>query len=37
VGESFSVLGLKDAERVVVPLKMNDDTFWVELTYVSNG
>jgi len=35
VGESFSVLGQKEAERVVVPLKMNDQSFWVELTYVS--
>ena len=36
VGESFYVSGIADAKRIIVPLKMVDDTFWVELMYVVN-
>lgn len=36
VGESFYVSGIADANRIIVPLKMVDDTFWVELMYVVN-
>lgn len=37
VGESFYVSGIADAKRVIVPLKMGDSTFWVELMYVVNA
>jgi chemotaxis protein CheX len=37
VGESFSVSGLAGADRIVVPLKMAGETFWVELMYVLNS
>lgn len=36
VGESFTVSGMADASRVVVPLSMTGITFWVELIYVNN-
>lgn len=36
VGESFNVSGAARAQRVIVPLKMNADPFWIELMYVSN-
>jgi chemotaxis protein CheX len=36
-GESFSVSGLAGADRIVVPLKMAGETFWVELMYVLNS
>lgn len=36
IGESFHVCGIADATRVIVPLKMADETFWVELMYVVN-
>ncbi len=36
VGQSFHVSGISDANRIIVPFKMNDDTFWVELMYVIN-
>jgi chemotaxis protein CheX len=34
VGESFNLSGISNAKRIVVPLKMAGDTFWVELMYV---
>jgi chemotaxis protein CheX len=34
VGESFHVCGIADAKKIIVPLKMAGDTFWVELMYV---
>lgn len=37
VGESFYVSGIADANRLTVPFKMADDTFWVELMYVVNS
>jgi chemotaxis protein CheX len=37
VGESFHVSGVADANRIIVPLKMADETFWVELMYVVNN
>jgi len=36
VGESFHVSGIADARRIIIPFKMADDTFWVELMYVAN-
>lgn len=36
VGESFNVCGSAKAQRVIVPLKMNADPFWIELMYVIN-
>lgn len=36
VGESFHVSGIADAQRVVLPFKMDGDIFWVELMYVQN-
>ena len=36
IGESFYVSGIADANRIIVPFKMTDDTFWVELMYVFN-
>lgn len=36
VGESFNVSGAARAQRVIVPLRMNADPFWIELMYVSN-
>jgi len=36
VGESFHVSGITDAKRMIVPFKMADETFWVELMYVVN-
>ncbi len=36
VGESFYVSGVAGADRIIVPFKMVDDTFWVELMYVVN-
>ncbi len=36
VGDSFSVNGVTAAKRTVVPLKMADGPFWVELMYVVN-
>ncbi len=37
VGDSFYVGGIADAKRIVVPLKMADEKFWVELMYVVSG
>ena len=37
VGESFTISGIADAERVVLPLTMPEGTFWIELLYVVNG
>lgn len=37
VGDSFYVSGIADSTRVVVPFKMGEDTFWVELMYVMNS
>jgi chemotaxis protein CheX len=37
VGESFHVCGIADANKIIVPLKMAEDTFWVELMYVVNA
>lgn len=36
VGESFRVSGMNDASRVIVPFKMDEERFWVELMYVLN-
>jgi chemotaxis protein CheX len=36
VGESFNVCGSAKAQRVIVPLKMAGDRFWIELMYVFN-
>jgi len=36
VGESFNVCGAARAQRVVVPLRMSGDPFWIELMYVVN-
>jgi chemotaxis protein CheX len=36
IGESFHVSGVADANRIIVPLKMADEIFWVELMYVVN-
>jgi chemotaxis protein CheX len=36
VGESFNVCGAARAQRVIVPLRMNGDRFWIELMYVVN-
>lgn len=36
VGESFSVCGAARAQRVIVPLRMSGDPFWIELMYVVN-
>lgn len=36
VGESFNICGAAKAQRVIVPLKMHNDPFWVELMYVLN-
>jgi chemotaxis protein CheX len=36
VGESFNVCGAARAQRVIVPLKMSGDPFWIELMYVVN-
>jgi len=37
IGESFSVSGIADAKRVIVPFVMAEERFWVELIYVVNG
>lgn len=37
VGTSFSVSGIATASRVIVPLKMDNDEFWIELMYVLNS
>jgi len=34
VGNSFVISGMAEANRIVVPLKMNDGRFWIELLYV---
>lgn len=36
VGESFNVCGAARAQRVIVPLRMSGDPFWIELMYVVN-
>ncbi len=36
VGESFNVCGATKAQRVIVPLKMAGERFWIELMYVVN-
>ncbi len=37
VGDSFYVSGIADSNRLLVPFKMGDDRFWVELMYVMNA
>lgn len=37
VGESFYVSGNADATRLIVPFRMDGETFWVELMYVMNS
>ncbi|MFT5698045.1 MAG: chemotaxis protein CheX [Desulforhopalus sp.] len=37
VGDSFYVSGISDSIRTVVPFRMGDGTFWVELMYVMNS
>lgn len=37
VGDSFYVSGIADANRIIVPFKMTNETFWVELMYVVNS
>lgn len=37
VGESFTVSGIADANRVIIPLTMPEGTFWIELLYVLNS
>lgn len=37
VGESFTISGIADATRVVIPLTMTEGTFWIELLYVLNN
>ena len=37
IGESFYVIGIADAKRIIVPLKRADATFWLELIYVVNA
>ena len=36
-GEAFYVGGSADAQQITVPLKMVDETFWVELIYGVNS
>ena len=36
IGESFRVTGIAEAKRIIVPLKMAEGRFWVELMYVAN-
>jgi len=36
VGESFTVCSAARAQRVIVPLKMTGERFWIELMYVEN-
>lgn len=36
IGESFRLSGIVDASRLIIPFKMGDGTFWVELMYVMN-
>ena len=36
VGNSFAISGIADARRVIVPLKMENDLFWIELMYLLN-
>ena len=36
VGESFNISGAAKAQRVIVPLRMNGEMFWIELMYVAN-
>ncbi len=36
VGDSFNVCGAAGAQRILLPLKMSGDTFWIELMYVAN-
>ncbi|MFH0781295.1 MAG: chemotaxis protein CheX [Pseudomonadota bacterium] len=36
VGESFNVCGATRAQRIIVPLKMTGERFWIELMYVDN-
>jgi chemotaxis protein CheX len=35
VGESFHVSGIAEAKRVIVPLKMAEGRFWIELMHVA--
>ena len=37
VGESFYVSGVVGSTKIIVPFKMAEDTFWVELMYVVNS
>ena len=34
IGESFSISGIADANRIVVPMKIGEETFWVEHLYL---
>ncbi len=36
VGESFNMSGAAKSQRIIVPLKMNGEQFWIELMYVVN-
>ena len=36
VGESFRINGIAEAKRIIVPLKMAEGLFWIELMYVAS-
>lgn len=36
VGESFRISGIAEAKRIIVPLKMAEGLFWIELMYVAS-
>ncbi|PHR29460.1 MAG: chemotaxis protein CheX [Desulfotalea sp.] len=36
VGDSFYVSGIADSTRIVVPFRMGEGKFWVELMYIMN-
>jgi len=35
VGDSFTISGMVNSQRVVAPLKMNGNPFWIEYMYVN--
>lgn len=37
VGDSFTISGMAGANRVILPLTMEEGTFWIELLYVLNN
>ena len=37
VGDSFYVSGVADSKRVVVPFRLEEETFWIELMYIMNS